>query len=68
MNKELETITPRQLRKILFYADSIMTIGELRKILFAAPEQDREVCVDWGMLPGMLADNREEEGADDESA
>mgnify|MGYP003382446201 CR=1 FL=1 len=53
MNKEMETITARQLRKILFYTDETMTIGELRKRLFDVRQQDKEVNIYWGMLDAM---------------
>jgi len=53
MNKELETITARQLRKILFYMDEEETIGELRKRLYEVRDQDREVGIYWGMLEAM---------------
>ena len=53
MTKEMETITARQLRKILFYTDETMTIGELRKRLFDVRQQDKEVNINWGMLDAM---------------
>ena len=53
MTKERETITARQLRKILFYTDETMTIGELRKRLFDVRQQDKEVNIYWGMLDAM---------------
>ena len=53
MNKAMKTITARQLRKILFYTDETMTIGELRKRLFDVRQQDKEVNIYWGMLDAM---------------
>ena len=53
MNKEMETTTARQLRKILCYTDETMTIGELRKRLFDVRQQDKEVNIYWGMLDAM---------------
>lgn len=53
MTKEMEAITARQLRKILFYIDETMTIGELRKRLFDVRQQDKEVNIYWGMLDAM---------------
>ena len=53
MTQELEAITARQLRKILFYIDETMTSGELRKRLFDVRQQDKEVNIYWGMLDAM---------------
>jgi hypothetical protein len=48
----IDTITPRQLRKILFHIDNEdMTVKELRARLFEIPNiiQDEPVSVDFSM-------------------
>ena len=52
--KELETITARQLRAILFnLANQEMTVSELRAMLFKVTDQDKEYSIDMGMFHKM---------------
>ena len=61
MKQELETITARQLREILFHVDDQdLTVKELRKLLFDAPEQDKPVSIGFSMFVKMLADKQRE--------
>ena len=54
---QIETITPRQLRKILFYLDDEkMTVKELRKRLFNNDNQDAPVCVDFALSSNLGLD------------
>ena len=50
----IETITPRQLRKILFHIDNEdMTVKELRKRLFDIDNQDAPVNVDFALSANL---------------
>lgn len=55
MNENLETITPRQLRTILFYLNDDMTVKELRAALYDAPDMDGQFNISWALLERMLA-------------
>jgi len=51
MKKELETITPRQLRELLFHLDkNEMTIKTLRSMLFDIENQDEEFQINHGLF------------------
>ena len=55
MTNTLETITPRQLREILYYAaDQNMTVKELREILFNIGEQDEEYTIDFALFHKLM--------------
>lgn len=55
--QELETITVRELRTILFNViDQKMTIEELRAMLFKVDDQDKEYSIDMGMFHRIMAD------------
>ena len=51
--EELDTITARQLRQLLFFANDDMTVGELRRLLFHVQEQDTPHRVGFGMIARM---------------
>ena len=56
--KELETITARQLRQILFnVVNQDMTVEELRAWLFKVTDQDKEYNVDMAMFHRMEAES-----------
>ena len=56
--KELETITARQLRSILFnVADQDMTVSELRAMLYKVTEQDKEYAINMGMFHRMALES-----------
>jgi len=55
MKSTLETITPRQLREILYYAaDQNMTVKELREILFNIGEQDEEYTINFALFHKLM--------------
>lgn len=55
MKSTLETITPRQLREILYYvADQNMTVKKLREILFNIGEQDEEYTIDFALFHKLM--------------
>jgi len=55
MKSTLETITPRQLREILYYAaDQDMTVKELREILFNIDEQDEEYTINFALFHKIM--------------
>ena len=55
--KELETITARQLRSILFNADEAMTVGELRAFLFKVTDQDKAYNINLAMFLKMAQES-----------
>lgn len=61
MYEEMEMITPRQLRRLLFYLPSDMTVEELRHQLFRSPNMDEEFVPNWGLLERMMAAKEDEE-------
>ncbi len=51
---ELETITARQLRQILYFVqDGSKTVEELRRDLFKVQQQDTPVSIGFGMFERM---------------
>ena len=63
MGKELDKITARQLRQLLYYAaDPAMTVRELREVLFDIKDQDAEYDVGFSLYINlMIASGRVEE-------
>jgi hydroxypyruvate isomerase len=56
--KELETITARQLRSILFNVENQdMTVSELRAMLYNVTEQDKEYNIDMAMFHRMALES-----------
>lgn len=59
---ELETITARQLRQILYFVQNgNQTVEELRRELFKVAEQDKPVAIGFGMIARMSQDTRPRE-------
>ena len=65
---ELETITARQLRQILFFVmNGNQTIEELRRTLFKVAEQDKPVTIGFGLIERMSHDGRPRQSQEEQN-
>lgn len=53
---ELEHITPRQLRALLFFLDNHLTVSEIRERLFDIPDQNKTYQTGLSMWVRMNKD------------